>query len=72
VLEIEGGKGNHCTVREALEQQVLTISRSEDLAKLRALAMLCSRELFNDPSLLVVAWRRILEVLEGATARRRI
>ena len=34
--------------------------------KLRALAELCSREFFDDPSLLAVAWRRILEVLELA------
>ncbi|GMH71634.1 hypothetical protein TL16_g05706 [Triparma laevis f. inornata] len=49
-----------------LEQQVLMITKSEDLVKLRALAKLCSREFFDDPSLLVVAWRRILEVLELA------
>jgi len=42
------------------------ITRSEDLVKLRALAKLCSLEFFSDPSLLVVAWRRILEVLELA------
>ncbi|GMH55480.1 hypothetical protein TrLO_g4760 [Triparma laevis f. longispina] len=46
-----------------LERQVLTITKSEDLVKLRALTKLCSREFFDDPSLLVVAWRRILEVL---------
>ena len=34
--------------------------------KLRALAKLCSKEFFDDPSLLVVACRRILEVLELA------
>ena len=39
------------------------ITRSEDLVKLRALAKLCSQEFFNDKSLRVVAWRRILEVL---------
>ena len=32
--------------------------------KLRAFAKLCSRDFFDDPSLLVVAWRRIMEVLE--------
>ena len=46
-----------------LEQQVLLIMNSEDLVKLRALAKLCSNEFFDDLSLLVVAWRRILEVL---------
>ncbi|GMI03145.1 hypothetical protein TrLO_g2503 [Triparma laevis f. longispina] len=46
-----------------LERQVLMITKSEDLVKLRALAKLCSREVFDDKSLLVVAWRRILEVL---------
>ncbi|GMH95907.1 hypothetical protein TL16_g13250 [Triparma laevis f. inornata] len=66
VLEIVGGRGNHCTVRESMEQQVLSITRSEDLVKLMALAKLCSQDFFDDPSLLVVAWRRILEVLELA------
>ncbi|GMH84376.1 hypothetical protein TL16_g09905 [Triparma laevis f. inornata] len=66
VLEIVGGRGCHCTVRENMEQQVLTITRSEDLVKLRALAKLCSQEFFDDQSLLAVAWRRILEVLELA------
>ncbi|GMH81925.1 hypothetical protein TL16_g09091 [Triparma laevis f. inornata] len=46
-----------------LEQQVLKITKSKDLEKLRALAKLCSKDFFNDESLLVVAWRRILEVL---------
>ncbi|GMH97158.1 hypothetical protein TrVE_jg7838 [Triparma verrucosa] len=60
VLEIvgvgaEGGS-------ESLEQQVLKITGSEDLEKLRALAKLCSIEFFNNPSLLV-AVSRILEVL---------
>ena len=49
---------------ESLEQQVLKITGSEDMDKLRALAKLCSREFFNDPSLLVAVSRRILEVLE--------
>ncbi|GMH60882.1 hypothetical protein TL16_g03146 [Triparma laevis f. inornata] len=49
-----------------MEQQVLRITRSEDLLKLRALSKLCSREIFNDVLLLVVAWRRIMEVLELA------
>ncbi|GMH59593.1 hypothetical protein TL16_g02863 [Triparma laevis f. inornata] len=66
VLEIEGGKGIYYTVRESMEQQVLGITRSEDLVKLRALPKLCKREFFDDPSLLAVAWRRILEVLELA------
>ncbi|GMI01159.1 hypothetical protein TrLO_g3849 [Triparma laevis f. longispina] len=39
------------------------ITKSEDLVKLRALAKLCRVEFFDDKSLLVVAWRRILEVL---------
>ncbi|GMH53854.1 hypothetical protein TL16_g01547 [Triparma laevis f. inornata] len=46
-----------------MEQQVLMITKSEDLVKLRALAKLCSVEFFNYLSLLVLAWRRILEVL---------
>ncbi|GMH72343.1 hypothetical protein TL16_g05890 [Triparma laevis f. inornata] len=46
-----------------LEQQALMITRSEDLGKLKALAKLCSNQFFDDKSLLVVAWRRILEVL---------
>ncbi|GMH86227.1 hypothetical protein TL16_g10479 [Triparma laevis f. inornata] len=66
VLEIEGGKGIYYTVRESLEHQVLRITRSEDLVKLKALAKLCSKEFFNDESLLVVACRRILVVLELA------
>jgi len=49
-----------------LERQVLMITKSEDMVKLRALAELCSWDLFDDKSLLVVAWRRILEVLELA------
>ena len=49
-----------------LEQQVLMITKSEDVAKLRALAKLCSKEFFDDPSLRVAVWRRILEVLELA------
>jgi len=43
---------------------VLGITNSEDLVKLRALAELCSQDFFNDPSLLVVALRRIMEILE--------
>ncbi|GMH52638.1 hypothetical protein TL16_g01274 [Triparma laevis f. inornata] len=66
VLKIVGGRGCHCTVRESMEQQVLEITRSDDLVKLRALAKLCSPEFFNDQSLLVVAWRRILEISELA------
>ena len=45
---------------------MLTITRLEDLVKLKELAKLCSEEFFNDVSLLVVAWRRIMEVLELA------
>ncbi|GMH80033.1 hypothetical protein TrLO_g15645, partial [Triparma laevis f. longispina] len=66
VLEIVGGRGCHHNVRVHLEAQALSITRSEDLVKLRALAKLCSRDFFDDPSLLVVAWRRIFEVLELA------
>ncbi|GMH88658.1 hypothetical protein TL16_g11218 [Triparma laevis f. inornata] len=66
VLEIEGGEGIYYTVKETMERQVLRITRSEDLVKLRALAELCSQDFFDDKSLLVVAWRRILEVLELA------
>ncbi|GMH70101.1 hypothetical protein TL16_g05324 [Triparma laevis f. inornata] len=46
-----------------MARQVLMITKSEDLVKLRALAKLCSQDFFDDPSLLVVAWRKILEVL---------
>ncbi|GMH79238.1 hypothetical protein TrLO_g14969 [Triparma laevis f. longispina] len=66
VLEIVGGMGSHHNVRVHLETQALSITRSEDLVKLRALSKLCSRDFFDDPSLLVVAWRRIFEVLELA------
>jgi len=45
---------------------VLRVTRSEGLVKLRALAKLCSENFFQDPSLFVVAWRRIFEVLELA------
>ena len=38
---------------ESLEQQVLKISGAEDMEKPRALAKLCSKEFFDDPSLLV-------------------
>ena len=48
----------------SIETQVLEITNSEDLMKLRALAKLCSRDFFNDESLLVVVWRRIMEVME--------
>ncbi|GMH65078.1 hypothetical protein TL16_g04115 [Triparma laevis f. inornata] len=43
-LEIVGGRGCHHNVRVHLETQVLSITRSEDLVKLRALAELCSKE----------------------------
>ncbi|GMH76634.1 hypothetical protein TL16_g07150 [Triparma laevis f. inornata] len=66
VLEIVGQVGCHHNVRVHLETKVLTITRSEDLVKLRALAKLCSEEFFDDMSLLLVVWRRFLEVLELA------
>ena len=47
----------------SIETQVLGITSLEDLVKFRALAKLCNQEFFDDKSLLVVAWRRILEVL---------
>ncbi|GMH64662.1 hypothetical protein TrLO_g9077 [Triparma laevis f. longispina] len=71
MLEIEGGKGIYYTVRDSLEQQVLRITRSEDLVKRRALAKLCSPDFFEEMSLLVVAWRRILEVLELAMPKEK-
>ncbi|GMH53567.1 hypothetical protein TL16_g01479 [Triparma laevis f. inornata] len=46
-----------------LQQQVLMITKLEDLVKLRALAKLCSKEFFDDLSILVAVWSRILEVL---------
>ena len=66
MLEIVGGRGTYHTVRESMEQQVLTITRSEDLVKLITLAKLCSLDFFDDMSLSVAAWRRIFEVLELA------
>ncbi|GMH79626.1 hypothetical protein TL16_g08205 [Triparma laevis f. inornata] len=66
VLEIVGGMGCHHNVRGHLETQVLSITRSEDLVKLRALAKLCSRDFFNDESLLVSGVEEDLEVLELA------
>ncbi|GMH84057.1 hypothetical protein TL16_g09802 [Triparma laevis f. inornata] len=45
-----------------LEQQVLMITKSEDLVKLRVLAKLCSIDFFNDESLSAAVERRILEV----------
>ncbi|GMH91056.1 hypothetical protein TL16_g11946 [Triparma laevis f. inornata] len=59
LLGIEGGGGE-----ESIETQVFRVTNSEDLVKLRALAEQCSKEFFGDASLLVVAWRRIMEVLE--------
>ncbi|GMH48595.1 hypothetical protein TL16_g00327 [Triparma laevis f. inornata] len=59
VLGIEGRK------RESIETQVLRITNSKDLVKLRALVELCSKEFFDDQSLSVVTWRRIMEVLEA-------
>ncbi|GMI02157.1 hypothetical protein TrLO_g10067 [Triparma laevis f. longispina] len=49
-----------------MEQQVLSITRSEDLVKLRALAKLCGRQFFNDRTLLAAVGRCVLEVLELA------
>ncbi|GMH85689.1 hypothetical protein TL16_g10311 [Triparma laevis f. inornata] len=47
-----------------MEQQVLLrITKSDGLGKFRALAKQCSKEFFDDPSLLVAVERRILEVL---------
>ncbi|GMH56581.1 hypothetical protein TrLO_g14346 [Triparma laevis f. longispina] len=66
LLEIVGGMRCHHNVRVYLLTQVLSITRSEDLVKLGALAKLCSPDLFDDKSLLVVAWRRVLEGLELA------
>ncbi len=42
-------------MRVHLETQVLSITRLEDLVKLRALAKLCSRDFYEDSSLSVVA-----------------
>ena len=58
VLVIQEGKGGDGPI----ETRVLRITNSEDLVKLRALAKLCSKEYFDDASLSVVAWRRIMEV----------
>ncbi|GMH60067.1 hypothetical protein TrLO_g2220 [Triparma laevis f. longispina] len=71
VLELDGGKGIYYSVRESNEQQVLNITRSEDLVKLRASAKLCSLDFFNNPSLSVVARRMILEVLELAMPEKK-
>ena len=60
VLRIKGGNGGGGSI----ETRVLRITNSEDLMKLRVLAELCSREFFDDASLRVVAWRRIMEVLD--------
>jgi len=60
VLGIAKGGGG------SIETQVLRITNSEDLVKLRALAELCSQEYFYDRSLSVAVWRRIMEVLEIA------
>ena len=65
MLEIVGERGIQHTVRESLEQQVLTITRSEDLVKLRALVELIISKFFGDYSLSVAADRRILEVFES-------
>ncbi|GMI13465.1 hypothetical protein TrLO_g4200 [Triparma laevis f. longispina] len=54
VLETVRGRGCNQNVRVHLETQVLSITKSEDLVKLRTLAKLCSNDFFDDPSLLVV------------------
>ncbi|GMH70246.1 hypothetical protein TrLO_g1615 [Triparma laevis f. longispina] len=59
VLEVVSAEGGGVS----LEQQVLTITKSEDLAKLQALAKLCSPDLFQDWTLGIAANRRIVEVL---------
>ncbi|GMH47619.1 hypothetical protein TrLO_g8206 [Triparma laevis f. longispina] len=46
-----------------LEQQVLRITKSTDMLKLRALEKLCSPEFYDDPSLLTAVDKRILELL---------
>ena len=58
-LEIGGDEGGE----KKMTTWVLEIMNSEDMVKLRALAELSSREVFNDPSLRVAVCRRILEVL---------
>ncbi|GMH83138.1 hypothetical protein TL16_g09495 [Triparma laevis f. inornata] len=58
VLVIEEGKGGDGRI----ETRVLRITNLEDFVKLRALAKLCNKEYFDDASLSVVAWRRIMEV----------
>ena len=58
MLDIVGGEEG-----VSLEQQVLMITKTEDLVKLKALEKLCSDEFFDDKSLLVAVDRRILEVL---------
>jgi len=58
-LEIGGDEGG----KKKMTTWVLEIMNSEDMVKLRALAELSSREVFNDPSLRVAVCRRILEVL---------
>ena len=61
MLEVVGGKGCHHNVRVHLETQVLSITRSKDLVKLRALSKLCFKNFFDDPSLLVVAMPPVVE-----------
>ena len=58
-LEIGGDEGG----KKKMTTWVLEIMNSEDMVKLRALAELSSREVFDDPSLRVAVCRRILEVL---------
>ncbi|GMH60914.1 hypothetical protein TL16_g03151 [Triparma laevis f. inornata] len=61
--ELEIGNARDVGPDLPLEQQVLMITKSEDLVKLRALAKLCSLEFFEDSSLSVTVEKRILEVL---------
>ncbi|GMI09112.1 hypothetical protein TrLO_g6996 [Triparma laevis f. longispina] len=54
---------------ETLEQQVLKLTTAagiEDMAKLKALATLCSQSCFDDPSLRVVVYRRALGMRQRA------
>jgi len=69
VLEIVGGRGCHHNVRVHLETQVLSITRSEDLVKLKALVKLCSKDFFDNPSLLL--GRVIRRAARAQIVRRR-
>ncbi|GMH70457.1 hypothetical protein TrST_g3903 [Triparma strigata] len=65
---LEIGTGENGVESISLEQQVLRITRSEDLVKLKALAKLSSPDWANDSLLYVAASRRTLEVLELSAA----